>query len=288
MTYAELSWRVRQSSVNDKEPMRLIFLGCSDEHGVPRVGCECRVCRGALSPGGRNYRTGPSVALRYGPSYAERTVLIDAAPEFRLQATTLGLQYFDALLLTHSHDAHILGLGALLSSQREAGLPLQVYAPPQVLDEARNRFFHSWNDRAYHRVLQPRPLEDSLDLWGAQVHPVRVDHGIGGTAFGYVLSTGQCRLAYIPDMLRASDEVRQALTGLDLLVLGASHYYDDTEIWKRSNLDITSAQELIGEVRPEQAILTHLSHTVDYDEISDRLSSIIRLAYDGLIVEMQE
>jgi phosphoribosyl 1,2-cyclic phosphate phosphodiesterase len=268
--------------------MQVIFLGCSDEHGVPRVGCECRVCRGVLSPGGRNYRTGPSVALRYGPSYAERTVLIDAAPEFRLQATALGLRHFDALLLTHSHDAHILGLGALLSSQREAGLLLQVYAPSQVLDEARSRFSYHWIDRAYRRVLQPHPLADPVDLWGVQVHPVRVDHGTGGTAFGYVLCIGQRRLAYIPDMLRASEEVRQALTGLDLLVLGASHYYDDTEIWKRSILDITSAQELIGEVRPEQAILTHLSHTVDYDEISPRLSSNIRLAYDGLIVEMRE
>jgi phosphoribosyl 1,2-cyclic phosphate phosphodiesterase len=268
--------------------MELIFLGCSDEHGVPRVGCECRVCRSALLPGGRNHRTGPSVALRYGPSYSERTVLIDAAPEFRLQATTLGLCHFDALLVTHSHDAHILGLGALLSSQREAGLALEVYAPAQVLDEARNRFFHHWADRAYGRVLQPHPLADSVDLWGVQAHPMRVDHGIGGTAFGYVFCIGQRRLAYIPDMLRASEEVRQALTGLDLLVLGASHYYDDTEIWKRSILDITSAQELIGEVKPEQAILTHLSHTVDYDKISSRLSSNIRLAYDGLIVEMQE
>jgi phosphoribosyl 1,2-cyclic phosphate phosphodiesterase len=267
--------------------MQLIFLGCSDEHGVPRVGCECGVCRNVLSVGSRNCRTGPSVALRYGPSYAERTVLIDAAPEFRLQATTLGLRHFDALLLTHGHDAHILGLGAVLSSQREAGIPLQVYAPPQILDDARKRFFHQWTDRAYRRVLQPHLLEDSADLWGLQVHPIRVDHGIGGTAFGYLLCIGQRRLAYIPDMLRATDEVRQALAGLHLLVLGASHYYDGTELWKRSILDIMGAMELLGELRPDQAILTHLSHTVDYDEISTRLSPGIRLAYDGLIVELQ-
>ena len=117
---------------------------------------------------------------------------------------------------------------------------------------------------------------------------MRVDHGIGGIAFGYLLSLGARRLAYIPDMLRATAEVRQALTGLDLLVLGASNYYDSTERWKRSSMDVMTALELIREVRPKQAILTHLSHTIEYDEVSARLSPGISLAYDGFVVEIEE
>lgn len=117
---------------------------------------------------------------------------------------------------------------------------------------------------------------------------MRVDHGIGGTAFGYLLSTGERRLAYVPDMLRATAEVRKALSGLDLLVLGASHYYEGTDMWKRSVMDIMAALELIREVSPQQAILTHLSHTVDYDEVSARLPAGISLAYDGLTVEIPE
>jgi phosphoribosyl 1,2-cyclic phosphate phosphodiesterase len=88
-------------------------------------------------------------------------------------------------------------------------------------------------------------------------------------------------------MLRATAEVRQALTDLDLLVLGASHYYEGIEIWKRSVMDIMTAQELIHEVSPGQAILTHLSHTVGYDKVSDKLSPQLRLAHDGLTVEVQ-
>jgi phosphoribosyl 1,2-cyclic phosphate phosphodiesterase len=87
-------------------------------------------------------------------------------------------------------------------------------------------------------------------------------------------------------MLRASGKIRQALTDLDLLVLGASHYYDSTELWKRSVMDIVTALELIREVAPKQAILTHLSHTIEYGEISARLAPGISLAYDGLTVEM--
>ena len=266
--------------------MQFIFLGCSDEQGVPRIGCDCEVCRNVLSPGSHNYRTGPSVALRYGPSYAERTVLIDVAPEFRLQATKLGLRQVDALILTQSHDAHSLGLGALLNSQRERELSLLVCAPSAVLSDASERFHHLWTDKAYRRVLEPRPIEGVIDLWGLEVQPMRVDHGAGGTAYGYQLHVDGLRLAYIPTMLRASGEIWQALKALDLLVLGASHYYDGTEMWKRSVMDITAAQELIREVTPKQAILTHLSHTIEYGGISTRLPPGIRLAYDGLTVEM--
>lgn len=265
--------------------MQLLFLGCSDEQGVPRLGCQCQVCRSALSPGSRNNRTGPAAALRYGPAYADRVVLIDAAPEFRLQATRLKLDRFDALLLTHAHDAHILGLSALALARREAGLPLPVYAPAPVLDNVRERFGYFWTDKAYRRVVQPRPIEEVVDLWGLEVRPLRVDHGIGGAAYGYQLSFDQRRLAYVSDMLRATDEVRQALTGLDLLVLGTSHYYEGIEIWKRSVMDITAALELIREAAPAQAILTHLSHTVDYEAVSARLPPGILLAYDGLTVE---
>jgi phosphoribosyl 1,2-cyclic phosphate phosphodiesterase len=268
--------------------MQLIIMGCSDEQGVPRVGCDCDVCRSAAAPGSRNARTGPSLAMRYGPPYAQRLLLIDAAPEFRLQATRQGLARFDALLLTHLHDAHVLGLGPLLVAQREAGMPLSVCAPQQVLDDAAERFAYLWNDKAYRRILQPTPLEGMLDLWGLEVAPLRVDHGLGGTAYGYLFALGSRRLAYISDMLRPTAEVRQALQGLDVLILGASHYYEGIETWKRSVMDVIAAQELIREVAPAQAILTHLSHSVEYEEVSSHLSPPVTLAYDGLVVEVQE
>jgi phosphoribosyl 1,2-cyclic phosphate phosphodiesterase len=268
--------------------MQLIFLGCGDEHGVPRIGCDCEVCQSALSPDNHNARTGPSAAVRYGPSYTERLVLIDVALEFRLQATSRNIKQIDALLLTHLHDAHVLGLSTLLSAQREAGRPLPIYAPPQVMEDAEVRFAHLWNDKTYRRILQPHVIHDSADLWGLEVRPLRIDHGLGGTAYAYLLELGQRRLAYVSDMLRPTSETRQALKGLDLLVLGASHYYEGIEMWKRSLMDVMAARELIRELSPARAILTHMSHTVDYDQVSDRISPPISLAYDGLVVEVHE
>jgi phosphoribosyl 1,2-cyclic phosphate phosphodiesterase len=228
------------------------------------------------------------VALRYGPAYAQRVALIDTAPEFRLQAMGLGLRQFDALLFTHAHDDHILGFSALVNAQRLAEQQLPVYAPAQVLDGVRERFGYLWTDKTYRKVIQPQAMDGPLDLWGLEVRPLRVDHGFGGIAYGYLLTIGKRRLAYVPDMLRATVEIREALTGLDLLVLGANHYYEGIEMWRRSVMDVMAALELIREVSPARAILTHMSHTIDYDQVSLKLSPRISLAYDGLTVEVPE
>jgi phosphoribosyl 1,2-cyclic phosphate phosphodiesterase len=268
--------------------MRLIFLGCGDSKGVPRAGCECDICRNVLSPGSRNYRTGPSIVLCYGPPYAQRTVLVDAAPEFRLQATGLNLRQVDALLITHAHDDHILGFSTLVNAQRLAERQLPIYAPDHVLEEVHKRFEYIWTNKIYRKVIQPQAIDGAVDLWGLGVRPLRVDHGYNGTAYGYLMTFGGRRLAYVSDMLRATTEVREALAGLDLLVLGASHYYEGIEMWRRSVIDVTGALELIGEVTPTQAILTHLSHTIDYDQVSAKLPPNVSLAYDGLTVEVLE
>lgn len=252
------------------------------------MGCDCEVCRGATSSASRNYRTGSSVALRFGPPNAERLVLIDASPEFRLQASALKLRQFDALLITHAHDDHILGLSTLVNAQRGAGKRLAVYAPAKVLNGVRERFGYLWTSDLYSKVMQPEPLEGVLDLWGLEVRDLRVDHGFGGTAYGYVIRYRRARLAYIPDMLQATPETRAALAGLDLLVIGASHVHEQIEARRRSVMDVIAAQELIREVAPAQAVLTHLSHSVDYYQVQDRLPPPARLAYDGLNLEVRE
>jgi len=268
--------------------MRLIFLGCSDSKGVPRVGCECDVCRNVLSPGSRNYRTGPSAVISYGPPYAQRTVLIDTAPEFRLQAAGLSLRQVDALLITHAHDDHILGFSTLVNAHRLAERQLPIYAPDHVLEEVRKRFEYIWTDKIYRKVIQPQTIDGTVDLWGLGIRPLRVDHGYNGSAYGYLLTLGSRRLAYVSDMLRATAELRETLTGLDLLVLGANHYYEGIELWRRSVMDVTGALELIDQVAPTRAILTHLSHTIDYDQVSAKLPPNVSLAYDGLAVEVPE
>jgi phosphoribosyl 1,2-cyclic phosphate phosphodiesterase len=85
-------------------------------------------------------------------------VLIDVAPEFRLQATRIELNQIDAVFLTHSHEAHILGIGSLLRSAHKTGSTLPLYAAQPVLESVRERFGYVWSDRTYRRALHHRPI----------------------------------------------------------------------------------------------------------------------------------
>ena len=93
---------------------RLTFLGTGTSMGVPTLGCGCAVCTSA-DP--RDRRLRPSALVRWKDPEAdgerERVVVIDTGPDFREQALRAGLTRVDAVLYTHWHADHILGLDDL-------------------------------------------------------------------------------------------------------------------------------------------------------------------------------
>ncbi len=78
--------------------------------GVPTLGCTCAVCTSA-DPHDRRLR--PSLLVRWHQGGRERVVVIDTGPDFREQALRAGLTHVDAVLYTHGHADHILGLDDL-------------------------------------------------------------------------------------------------------------------------------------------------------------------------------
>src|SRR5690348_6050459 len=103
----------------------LTVLGSGTSMGVPTIGCDCAVCTSA-DPHDR--RTRPSVLVEYGG----HSVLIDTTPDFREQAIREKISKLDAVLYTHGHADHILGLDDLrpLSYHRDGRIPL--YASEDV------------------------------------------------------------------------------------------------------------------------------------------------------------
>ena len=89
--------------------MDLLFLGTGTSHGIPVIGCDCAVCRSS-DPRDRRYRTSVAVRLPEGPPTEGRVILIDVSPEFRLAACDFRLPRVDAILFTHAHADHIMGL----------------------------------------------------------------------------------------------------------------------------------------------------------------------------------
>src|SRR5215469_3126704 len=259
----------------------LTFLGSGTSMAVPTLGCGCAVCADAHRPGSLNRRTRPSILLAYGTLSEKqpRHVLIDTGQDFHHQAVRENLQHLDAVLYTHGHADHVLGMDDLrpLTFGHHGELPL--YADDDTADVIERVFDYTFRkiDRypTSARVKLHRISTDPgthIDLFGAHILRVPVTHGretIAGYRFG--------NAAYLTDMSDIPEESLPLLKDLDILILDAlrrdphpSHSHLDKSI------------ELVNKIAPKRAYFTHISHDLDHESTNASLPSNIRLAHDGL------
>lgn len=252
--------------------------------GVPTLGCQCAVCTDARLPGSLNRRTRPSILLTY-PTVPEATpeqpahqVLIDTGPDFHAQATRINLRSVDAVLYTHGHADHILGMDDLrpLSFGHQHALPL--FADEQtaaVLERVFEYTFRTENRYptsarvVLHRI--PEEPGDAIELFGARFLHVPVTHGpttIVGYRFG--------QAAYLTDLNDIPESSLALLEGLDILILDALRRQPHP-----SHAHVEKAIELVRRIRPQRAFFTHISHDLDHNATNASLPAPIQLAFDG-------
>ena len=252
----------------------LTFLGTGTSMGVPTLGCPCAVCTDAHLPGSPNRRTRPSVLITYNG----HNVLIDTGPDFHAQAVRENIQSIDAVLYTHGHADHILGMDDLrpLSFRNPAGLPL--FADDETASVIERVFEYTFRkvDRypTSARVTierTPTTPGTAIDLFGAQFLRVPVTHGrntIAGYRFGAA--------AYLTDMSDIPPEAEPLLQGLDILILDALRREPHPS---HSHLDNSVA--LVQKLAPRRAFFTHISHDLDHLPTNAALPPNIQLAHDG-------
>ena len=194
----------------------LTVLGSGTSMGVPTIGCDCAVCH---SSDPRDRRTRPSVLIGYGG----RNVLIDTTPDFREQAIRENITHLDAVLYTHTHADHLLGIDDLrpLSFLHKPNrLPL--YAHPEAAEFIRNMFRYIFDsDYKFGGLpqVEMRTMNGALELFGARFDPIRLIHGdaeIYGFRFGSA--------AYLTDHSDIPEDSLTKLDNLDILFLDALRY----------------------------------------------------------------
>jgi len=241
--------------------------------GVPTLGCTCKVC---TSPDPHDNRTRPSITV----AYEGHVVLIDTTPDFRAQAIREKLSRIDAILYTHAHADHILGLEDVrpLSFRNPEKIPL--YAYPETAAQIQNSFNYIFNPDPDYTTLarvELRPLNGELVLFGAHFLPVRLLHGkaeIYGFRFGHA--------AYLTDFSEIPEDSMSLLRDLDILFLDALRHRPHP-----THSNVEHSLGLVEQLRPKRAFFTHISHDLGHEETNAALPPNVRLAYDGLKLEFE-
>ena len=252
--------------------MRVTFLGTGTSTGVPVIGCRCRVCS---SGDPRNQRLRPSILMEW----EGRKILVDSSSDFRQQALRHGIDRLDAVLYTHCHADHVMGLDDLRIYNFRQRSELPVYGNPETLEEIRRTFWYAFSDTQEgggKPRLDLRPVDGAFDLLGRRVEPVPLWHG-RMPVLGYRIDD----FAYCTDCNRIPEASVRVLESLEVLVIDALRHTPHP-----THFCLSETLAALALLRPRRAYLIHMGHELDHEETERTLPPSIRLAHDGLILEI--
>jgi len=257
--------------------MQVTFLGTGPSFGVPVVTCDCRVCS---SPDTRNRRLRASLLLNWTNDDGEESrILVDTATDLRQQALRVCLDRVDAVLYTHHHADHVLGLDELRIFSFVHGISIPLYGRLETMNAIRHTFEYAFGDNA-HGVprIDVNPIDSTFHLRGVEVIPIPVLHD-RLTISGYRIGN----FAYVTDCSEIPEASAEMLQGVDILVIGALKR--DTH---PKHFSLGEALFEIDRLKAGSAYLTHLSHEFDHEELEKELPDNVHVAYDGLVLEAVE
>ncbi len=256
--------------------MKMTFLGTGTSTGVPMIGCDCPVC---TSDNPRNKRWRTSAYVTSGNA----RLLVDASPDFREQALRYKLPRIDAVLFTHHHADHIFGFDDIrrYNTMQDAVIP--AYAAPETMSELKRIFDYVGTEKVegfYRPRIDFREIDGPFEVEGLSIEPLAVEHGTTPT-IGYMFTEEGKSIAYVPDCSGMSDKLVEKLKGIDVMVLDGLRHRPHM-----SHLTIKDSVKMLQRIGAKESYIIHICHDIDHDETEKTLPEGIRLAYDGLVLEL--
>lgn len=251
--------------------MKLTFLGTGTSTGVPMLACHCPVCE---STDPHDKRTRTSALLEFDG----RVLVIDTTPDFRAQALREKIERLDAVVFTHDHVDHVMGLDDVRAFCFRQGGAIPIYADAHTMESIRRIYRYIFDaNYPYGGIpkLDPHLIEGPIDLWGEHLIPIPALHG-NLPILGFRLS----RAAYVTDFSSIPESSLELLEGLDVLVLDALRHEPHP-----THSSIKQSLALVKRLKPARAFFTHIAHELGHKKTNTALPPGVSLAYDGLTLE---
>lgn len=246
-------------------------LGSGTSQGVPVIACECDVCK---STNPKDYRRRTSVFIEYFGT----NIVIDTGPDFREQMLRAKVKQLNAVVYTHEHKDHLAGMDDIRPfnfKQREA---MEIYAARQVQEALKREYSYIFAKNKY-----PGIPKVNLNLIGDQAFQVGKATLTPIDVLHYKMPVKGFRIddfAYVTDANYISEKEKSKLFNLDVLILNCLRQEKHL-----SHFNLEEAINLIRELKPKQAYLTHISHLMGkHENVQPLLPENIALAYDGLVI----
>jgi len=238
------------------------------------IGCDCAVCH---STDPRDTRMRPSIVVETDDNLR---ILVDTTPDLRAQALRHDLRHVDAILFTHAHADHVMGLDEVRRYNMMSKQPMPVFGDAATLREIRRTFSYIFASDA------PKgggvPDLRLFDLGGAfcigrqTIQPIPLRHGpwqVLGFRFG--------RLAYLTDTNGIPEASLALLQGVEYLVLDALRRRPHP-----THFTLDEAISMAKKIGASHTWFTHIAHDLSHAGTCAGLPAGMALAHDGLLVDV--